>query len=174
MTIIKFLSDGVEVAIGQVRGTVNNVMLPTLFLLANFTKTPSNDTHVSWTVSGLPGPIKNWLKSVSIPLTTPVYWATAREKPGAQNGLNITKGRFVFKTVVNFETGETLLIVHRGQGLNDRGVLMLDVVVKGTTPKLPPNVKVNISDFEEMFIKTGENEISSLSRYDFRLALCDI
>ena len=140
-------------------------MLPNLFLLANLTKTPTNDTRVSWSVSGLPGPIINWLKSVSVPLTTPVYWATARERPGAQNGMNITKGRFVFKTVINFESGEALFIVYRGQGVNEKGVFVVDVDVKGTTPKLPPNADVKFPDFEETFVKTGDGKISSFSRY---------
>ncbi|KAL9989079.1 hypothetical protein ACROYT_G003587 [Oculina patagonica] len=153
--------DGAEVAIGQVHGTVNNVMLPTLFLLANFTKTPTNDTQVSCSVSGLPGPIRNWLKSLSIPLTAPVYWATAGEKPGAQNGLTITKGRFVYKTVVHFDSGETMHIEHQGQGINEKGVFVVDVDLKGGTPKLPSNADVKFPDFEELFVKTGVGEISS-------------
>lgn len=139
-------------------------MLPTLFLLANFTKTPANDTQVSCSVSGLPGPIRNWLKSLSIPLTTPVYWATAGEKPGAENGLTITKGRFVYKTRVLFQSGETVFIEHRGQGINEKGVFVLDVDVKGGTPKLPSNADVKFPDFEEMFVKTRVGEISSSSQ----------
>ena len=139
-------------------------MLPTLFLLANLSKTPTNDTQVSFSISGLPGPIRNWLKSVSIPLINPVYWATAREKPGAQNGLNITKGRFVFTTRINFKSGETLLIVHRGQGVNEKGVFVVDVNMKGTTPKLPTNADVKFPDFDQKFIKTGVGQISSASQ----------
>ena len=139
-------------------------MLPTLFLLANFTKTPANDTQVSCSVSGLPGPIRNWLKSVSIPLTAPVYWATAGEKPGAQNGLTITKGRFVFKTRIHFSTGETLFIKHHGQGVNDKGLFVVDVDIKGGTPKLPSNADVKFPNFEEIFVKTGLGEISSSSQ----------
>ena len=154
-------SDGVELAIGQVHGTVNNVMLPNLLLLANLSKTPTNDTRVSYSISGLPGPIRNWLKSVSIPLTTPIYWATASQKPGAQNGLNVTKGRFVSTTRINFKTGETLLIVHRGQGVNDKGVFVVDVNIKGETPKLPSDVDVKFPDFNKTFVKTGVGQISS-------------
>ena len=158
------VSDGVEEAIGQVHGTVNNVMLPTLFLLANFTKTPANDTRVSCSVSGLPGPIRNWLTSLSIPLTAPVYWATAGEEPGAQNGLTITKGRFVYKSRVLFKSGETVFIEHRGQGINEKGLFVVDVDVKGSTPKLPSNADVKFPDFEEMFVKTRVGEISSSSQ----------
>lgn len=139
-------------------------MLPTLLLLANLTETPTNETHVSFSISGMPGPIRNWLKSVAIPLTTPVYWVTARAKPGAQNGLNITKGRFVFKTRVNFNSGETLLIVHRGHGVNEKGVFVVDVDVTGRTPKLPSNARVKFPDFEEVFVKTGVGQMSSSSQ----------
>lgn len=139
-------------------------MLPTLLLLANFTKTSANHTQVSCSVSGLPGPIRNWLKSLSIPLTAPVYWATAGEKPGAENGLTITKGRFVYKTRVLFKSGETVFIEHRGQGINEKGVFVVDVDVKGGTPKLPSNADVKFPDFEEMFVRTGVGEISSSSQ----------
>ena len=139
-------------------------MLPTLLLLANFTKTPSSDTQVSCSVSGLPGPIRNWLKSLSIPLTAPVYWATAAEKPGAENGLTITKGRFVYKTRVLFKSGETVFIEHRGQGINEKGVFVVDVDIKGGTPKLPSNADVKFPDFDEMFIRTGVGQISSSSQ----------
>lgn len=140
-------------------------MLPTLFLLANFTMTPTNDTRVTCSVSGLPGPIRNWLKSLSIPLTAPVYWAVAGEKPGAQNGLTITKGRFVYRTLVQFNSGETVIIEHRGQGINEKGVFVVDVDLKGGTPKLPSDADVKFPDFEEVFTKTGVGEISSLLRY---------
>ena len=63
-----WFADDVEVAIGQVHGTVNNVMLPTLLLLANLTKTPTNETRVSVFINGMPGPIRNWFKSIAIPL----------------------------------------------------------------------------------------------------------
>lgn len=154
-------SDGVEVAIGQVHGTVNNVMLPNLFLLANVTKTPTNETQVQYVIGGVPGPIRNWLKSVAIPLITAVYWATAGQQSGGQNGLNITKGHFVSTTQVNFKSGEELLIVHRGKGINEKGVFAVDVDLTGTTPKLPLNATVKFPDFEEVFVQTGEGQVSA-------------
>lgn len=154
-------SDSVEVVIGRVHGTVNNVMLPNLFLLANFTKTSTNDTQVQYVINGIPGPIKNWLKSIVIPLITPVSWATAGPTPGAQNGLNITKGHFVFTTHITFGSGEEVLIVHRGQGIDDKGELVMDVDVKGTTPKVPSNATVKFPDFEQVFVQTGDGEFSS-------------
>lgn len=140
-------------------------MLPTLLLLANLTKTPTNETRVSVFISGMPGPIRNWLKSIVIPLITPIYWATAGEKRGAQNGLNVTKGHFEFTTQLDFKTGETLLIVHRGQGVNDKGVFVLDVDVKGRTPKIPSDADVKFLDFEETFVKTGVGQMSSSSQW---------
>ncbi|PFX30360.1 hemicentin-1-like isoform X2 [Stylophora pistillata] len=156
--------DGVGVAIGQVHGTVNNVMLPTLFLLANLTKTPTNETQVSCSISGLPGPIRNWLKTLSIPLTAPIYWATAEEKPNAENGLTITKGRFVYKTWVHFSSGETMLIEHDGKGVNEKGVFVVDVVIKGKTPKIASDVEIKFPDFAETFVQTDVGEISSASQ----------
>ena len=139
-------------------------MLPTLSLLANLTKTPTNETRVSVFISGMPGPIRNWLKPVAIPLIIPIYWATAGETPGAQNGLNITKGHFVLTTQLNFTTGETLLIVHRGQGVNEKGVFLLDVDVKGRIPKIPSGAHVKFPDFKETFVKTEVGQMSSLSQ----------
>ena len=159
--LISLHADSVEVAIGRVHGTVNNVMLPNLFLLANFTKTSTNDTQVQYVINGIPGPIKNWLKSIVIPLITPVSWATAGPTPGAQNGLNITKGHFVFTTQITFGSGEEVLIVHRGQGIDDKGELVMDVDVKGTTPKVPSNATVKFPDFEQVFVQTGDGEFSS-------------
>lgn len=148
-------------AIGRVHGTVNNVMLPNLFLLANFTKTSTNDTQVQYVITGIPGPIKNWLKSIVIPLITPVSWATAGPKSGAQNGLNITKGHFVFTTHITFASGEEVVIVHRGQGVDHKGELVMDVDVKGTTPKVPSNARVKFPDFEQVLVQTGYGEFSS-------------
>lgn len=158
--ITSFL-DGVGVVIGKVHGTVNNVMLPTLFLLANLTETPTNETQVSCSISGLPGPIRNWLKTLSIPLTAPIYWATAEEKPNAENGLTITKGRFVYKTWVHFSSGETMLIEHDGKGVNEKGVFVVDVAIKGKTPKIASDAEVKFPDFAETFVQTGVGEISS-------------
>ena len=138
-------------------------MLPNLLLLANVTKTETNETRVSCSVGGMPGPIKNWLKSSLIPLTSPVYWATAGEQPGTENGLSITKGRFVYKTHLNFKTGESLVLVHRGQGVNEKGVFVVDIDIKGGTPKLPMGVQVKFPDFQEHFIQTGVGQISSYS-----------
>ena len=139
-------------------------MLPTLFLLANLTKTPTNETQVSCSISGLPGPIRNWLKTLSIPVTAPVYWATAGEKPGAENGLTITKGRFVYKTWVYFSSGETMLIEHDGKGVNEKGVFVVDVDIKGNTPKIPSNAEVKFPNFTETFVQTGVGDISSISQ----------
>ena len=57
-----------------------------------------------------------------------------------------------------------MLIEHQGQGINEKGVFVVDVDLKGGTPKLPSNADVKFPDFEEMFVKTGVGEISSSSQ----------
>lgn len=154
---------GIQVAIGQVHGTVNGVMLPDVLLLANITKTQGNATRINCQVTGLPGPIRNWLQA-AIPLTTPVYWAASNEGIGAINGLTLTKGDFTYKTRMDFDSGESLFIEHRAQGVNDQGVLVMDINIKGKTPMFPSHSKIKHESFNEEFVQTGAGQIRSASR----------
>ena len=147
-------TEDVQVAIGQVHGTLNGVMLPQMLLLANISKTRSGARHVSCSLSGMPPPIRNWLQ-FAVPLATPVYWAGSEEKSGTINGLTLTRGRFNFSTVMGFGSGQQLMVEHVGHGVNEKGVLVMDVKMEGKTPRFPSGSRVSIPDYKELFVQTG-------------------
>ena len=143
-----------QVIVGQVQGTINGVMLPKILLVSNVSKSRQDVRHVSCSLSGMPTPIRNWLQFVE-PLTTPLYWAGAEEKAGSVNGLTLTKGKFNLSTLIKYGSGQQLMIEHVGRGVNEKGVLVMDVKMNGSTPRYPSGTRIYIPDYKELFVQTG-------------------
>ena len=154
---------GINSAVGQVHGTINGVMLPKFVILAAIKETQDNSTRVVSQVTGLPGPIRNWLQA-AVPLTAPIYWAVASETSGAKNGMSLTNGNFIYKTQMKFDTGETLTMEHRALGVNSDGALAMRIGVAGKTPMFPANSTVKRGNSREEFVRTGAREVKSVTR----------
>lgn len=141
-------------------------MLPKVTFKANFTRRKSNITELNCRVDGLPDPIRSWFK-YAVSVTAPVYWAVSSGQPGAKNGLEVTHGYFNFSTRIIYPNGEVLFIDHTGQGVNDNGEMVMDVKMKGATPKFPSKASPSFRDFKDMFVITGNGQMSSTGQRYF-------
>ncbi|XP_048587507.1 hemicentin-1 isoform X2 [Nematostella vectensis] len=150
----------VDVAFASVRGLVNNVRIPKFTLRANMTKRTARVTDTECALHGLPGPIKNWLQ-YAIPIATPVTWAGSGGEPGSRSGLERSGGVFNFSSEIKYPDGEVLAMIHRGRGIDDQGVFIMDVDIKGGTPKYPTDAKVSFADYKDTFVQSGPGEMSS-------------
>ncbi|KAK3730033.1 hypothetical protein QZH41_009543, partial [Actinostola sp. cb2023] len=160
------IRDGEQTVFSRITGHINDVMLPKVTLKANLTRRPTNITELSCNIEGLPDPIRNWFK-YAVPITAPIYWAGSSGQPGAKNGLERTRGLFNFSTRIGYPNGEVLSIDHTGRGLNEYGVMVMDINIRGHTPKFPPKTKVSFNDYKDMFVQTGNGHVSSIGKRYF-------
>lgn len=103
-------------------------------------------------ISGFFGLIRNWFKILLILLIVLIYWVIVEEKFNVENGFIIIKGCFVYKIWVYFSLGEIMFIEYDGKGVNEKGVFVVDVVIKGKMFKIVFDVEVKFLDFVEMFV----------------------
>lgn len=158
--------DAGPIATSDVTGQINDVMLSKITFKANFTRRKSNITELKCKIDGLPAPIKDWFK-YAVPVTAPVYWAGSSGQPEAESGLETTHGYFNFSSRITYPNGEVLIIDHTGLGVNKNGEMVMDVKVRGNTPKFPPNSHISFRDFKDMFVITGNGQISSTGQRYF-------
>jgi len=62
--------------------------------------------------------------------------------------------------------GEILQMTHVARGVNEEGVLTVDVVMSGKVPVLPADVHVTVLPYDEQYIQTSPGLLS------FCLFLC--
>ncbi|KAI8477693.1 Hemicentin-1, partial [Branchiostoma belcheri] len=149
-------------AYGSIIGTVNNLEFGVSTLHANITKSRSGNHRVIAVMTDIPANVGFWLRKL-VSILTPVYWTTALEVGEAVNGYTLTKGIFQRETQVEFPTGETLHMTHNARGLDDNGVLQLDIVLKGDVPHLSSTANIILKDYVEDYVQTGPGQIYAFS-----------
>ncbi|XP_078604169.1 hemicentin-1-like isoform X2 [Branchiostoma floridae x Branchiostoma japonicum] len=147
---------------GSIIGTVNNLEFGVATLYANITKSRSGNHRVIAVMTNIPANVGFWLRKL-VSILTPVYWTTAFEVGEAVNGYTLTKGIFQRETQVEFPTGETLHMTHNARGLDDSGVLQLDIVLKGDVPHLSSTANIILKDYVEDYVQTGPGQIYAFS-----------
>ncbi|CAH1270966.1 HMCN1 [Branchiostoma lanceolatum] len=147
---------------GSIIGTVNNLEFGVATLYANITKSRSGNHRVIAVMTNIPANVGFWLRKL-VSILTPVYWTTALEIGEAVNGYTLTKGIFQRETQVEFPTGETLHMTHNARGLDDNGVLQLDIVLKGDVPRLSSTANIILKDYVEDYVQTGPGQIYAFS-----------
>ncbi|KAK7084983.1 Hemicentin-1 [Halocaridina rubra] len=98
---------------------------------------------------------------------SPVYWTAAYEANGAANGHTLTKGFFRREAHVAFATGETVDMTHVVRGVDSSGTLLVDAVVTGNVPYLPPGSLITLQPYSENYIQTDDGSLFAASTRTF-------
>ncbi|KAK7094973.1 hypothetical protein V1264_006443 [Littorina saxatilis] len=142
---------------GNLIGYVNNVDIVDSTIVATMTPTDTG-TRVVGTIRNVPPEAANHLQQL-ISLLNPVYWTTATELDGAVNGYTLTGGEFMREIQVEFATGEILKMSHYANGVDRRGMLSFDIIIRGEVPDLGPINSVYLAPYNEQYIQTGPGTI---------------
>ena len=59
---------------------------------------------------------------------------------------------------MEFATGEVLRMTHVARGVDNEGVLQLDIIIDGYVPTLPDNAHVVVMPYTEDYIQTGPGQ----------------
>nr|XP_032818339.1 nidogen-1-like [Petromyzon marinus] len=125
-----------------------------------------NDGRAYAAVSQVPVEL-GWSMLPLYSLGTAVGWMLALEQPGFQNGFSITGGRFVRTSEVTFLPGrERVVVTQRLDGMDEHGHLVIDTRLSGSLPRLPPDSKVSVEPYEELYQYT-RNVVTSTSLREY-------
>ncbi|XP_068081375.1 hemicentin-1 isoform X2 [Anabrus simplex] len=139
----------------RVRGKLNGENFSDSVIAANIIDDGHRRT-VQATANDLLKEQDGWFPYLTF-LLSPVSWNTAFEEEEANNGYTLTQGRFKQESLVEFQSGEELVLKHTGHGLDDNGTLRVDIEVSGQVPIIQPNAAVLISPYEEDYVQAGPN-----------------
>ncbi|XP_060069782.1 hemicentin-1-like [Ylistrum balloti] len=153
---------------GNLVGYINNIDLPDATLSATITPTDSGTTLVEATLHNVPQSIAGHLRHL-VDILNPVFWTTALEVDGAKNGLSLADGHFVREVQVQYVTGETLTMSQFGRGVDNNGILQVDVMVRGNAPNLTSVGDVFLLPYHEQYIQTGYDSMYAHSTRVFRV-----
>nr|XP_053650237.1 hemicentin-1-like [Cherax quadricarinatus] len=155
------------VARGTLMGELNGEDLGIVALTANVTTLGMQRT-VTANISPLAPKHGMWLTPL-LSVVSPVYWTSAYEVNGAANGHTLTKGFFRREAHVAFATGETVDMTHVVRGVDSNGVLLVDVVVTGNVPYLPPDSLITLQPYNENYVQIGGGSLFATSTRTFSI-----
>ncbi|XP_062570988.1 hemicentin-1-like isoform X1 [Saccostrea cucullata] len=150
-------------AFGTLVGYINGVDLTDSTI--NAVMTPSEDGQnikVEATIKDLP-PLMGSNVQHLVSVLSPIYWVTASERGGAKNGFSLTDGKFSKDVQVEYATGEVVKMSQYSNGVDEDGVLQIDVIVRGEVPDLSQGSGVELTPYYENYIQTGQGNIFSRS-----------
>ncbi|XP_071515843.1 hemicentin-1-like [Panulirus ornatus] len=153
------------IARGTLIGEINGEDLGIVNLSGNVTTVGMQRT-VTANISPLIPKHGTWLTPL-LSVLSPVYWTSAYEVDGAANGHTLTKGFFRREAHVAFATGETVDMTHVVRGVDSNGVLLVDVVVTGEVPYLPPGSVITLQPYSENYVQTGDGSLFATSTRTF-------
>ncbi|KAH3791376.1 hypothetical protein DPMN_144860, partial [Dreissena polymorpha] len=154
---------------GSLIGSINSVEISGARLTAHMVPLPGNTaTLVNVTVEGIPSELVPHFRHL-LPILSPLYWSTATEMDGASNGYKLTKGEFAREVQVQYTTGEILRVSQYGKGVDAKGVLHVDLVVRGEVPEIEASRLVKMTPFWEDYTQTGPGTIHADSTSLFQV-----
>ncbi|XP_066942937.1 hemicentin-1-like isoform X1 [Macrobrachium rosenbergii] len=153
------------VARGTLMGELNGEDLGIVTLVANVSTLGMQRT-VTANISPLIPKHGTWITPL-LSVLSPVYWTAAYEVNGAVNGHTLTKGFFRREAHVAFATGETVDMTHVVRGVDSSGTLLVDVVVTGQVPYLPPGSQITLQPYTEDYVQTGGGSLFATSTRTF-------
>ncbi|KAH3792888.1 hypothetical protein DPMN_146389 [Dreissena polymorpha] len=154
---------------GSLIGSINSVEISGARLTAHMVPLPGNTaTLVNVTVEGIPSELVPHFRHL-LPILSPLYWSTATELDGAYNGYKLTKGEFAREVQVQYTTGEILRVSQYGKGVDTKGVLHVDLVVRGEVPEIEASRLVKMTPFWEDYTQTGPGTIHADSTSLFQV-----
>ncbi|CAG2065537.1 unnamed protein product, partial [Timema podura] len=81
-------------------------------------------------------------------MLSPVLWNTAKEEEEANNGYSLTQGNFHESQLLEFVSGEELVLTHTGRGVDQEGTLQVDIQVDGAVPIIQPKSSIYIAPYQ--------------------------
>nr|CAD7569690.1 unnamed protein product [Timema californicum] len=81
-------------------------------------------------------------------MLSPVLWNTAKEEEDANNGYSLTQGNFHESQLLEFVSGEELVLTHTGRGVDQEGTLQVDIQVDGAVPIIQPKSSIYIAPYQ--------------------------
>ncbi|XP_072176576.1 hemicentin-1-like [Diadema setosum] len=149
---------GPRYALAMVTGNINGEALHNGILRANISVDNGGYTQVNALMENVPQDIGNVMRML-ISLISPVYWTSAYERENTGNGFAVTQGTFARQTQVRFWSGEQLTMGMISQGVDEDGVLRLQIHLTGDTPEIYPEDTIITPNYRESYIQTGPGEI---------------
>ncbi|KAI5086046.1 hemicentin-1 [Silurus meridionalis] len=156
MISLKVQGDSLRRARASVIGMVNDHEFGISFLKMNITEnSESRSSTLKAYMEDIPPSVGPLLK-VLISALSPIYWTAVYESAGMKNGFSISHGFFRQESQLEFHTGEILKITHVARGLDEEGVLLVDVVINGFIPSvfLSPVIhqqQIHLSDISSSY-----------------------
>ncbi|XP_046728282.1 hemicentin-1 isoform X2 [Silurus meridionalis] len=155
--------DSLRRARASVIGMVNDHEFGISFLKMNITEnSESRSSTLKAYMEDIPPSVGPLLK-VLISALSPIYWTAVYESAGMKNGFSISHGFFRQESQLEFHTGEILKITHVARGLDEEGVLLVDVVINGFIPSVFLSPVIHQQDFDETYVQVGSGQIYSWS-----------
>ncbi|KAJ9576472.1 hypothetical protein L9F63_006685, partial [Diploptera punctata] len=145
----------------RVKGSLNGENLPEDVIAANISDRGPRRT-VSARVKDIIKKQARWFPYLPF-ILSPVSWNTAYEVDEANNGYTLTNGNFRQQSQIEFATGQELIVRHVGHGIDDTGVLQVDIEVNGEVPLVQPEASISIEPFEEDYVQTSPNSLYAYS-----------
>ncbi|XP_048772936.2 hemicentin-1-like isoform X2 [Ostrea edulis] len=150
-------------AFGTLVGYINGVDLTDSTI--NAVMSPTEDRQnikVDATITDLPPRTGKHVEHL-VSVLSPVYWVTASERGGAKNGFSLTDGQFSRDVQVEYATGEIVKMSQYSNGVDEEGVLQIDVIVRGEVPDLSQGSEIELAPYYENYIQTGQGKIFARS-----------
>lgn len=156
-------------AFGTLVGYINGVDLTESTINAVMTTTDDGQNiKVAATIKDLPPNVGRHVEHL-VSVLSPVYWVTASERGGAKNGLSLTDGKFSRDVQVEYATGEIVRMSQYANGVDEDGVLQIDVIIRGVVPDLSQGAELTLTPYYENYIQTGQGNIFARSSRTIRM-----
>ncbi|KAM9391508.1 hemicentin-1 [Pholidichthys leucotaenia] len=148
---------------GSLIGMVNEREFGVSFLEANITDDEEEGSStLQARLDNIPTTVGPLLR-VLVSVFAPIYWTTVLQNGAARNGYSFTQGHFRQESQLEFETGEILRLTHVARGVDSEGVLLIDIVINGHVPPSLSSSHLNLQEFDESYVQTGQGQLYSWS-----------
>ncbi|XP_071453239.1 hemicentin-2-like [Hetaerina americana] len=103
-------------------------------------------------------------------ILSPLTWSAAGEIDDASNGYSLTDGVFEQRSQLEFMSGETMFLSHKGQGVDSNtGELKVEIEVEGEVPQYQSDSNVYLTPFSESYVQTSPSSLYSWSENDLNV-----
>ncbi|XP_046397013.1 hemicentin-1-like isoform X2 [Ischnura elegans] len=103
-------------------------------------------------------------------ILSPVTWSAAGEIDDASNGYSLTDGVFEQRSQLEFMSGETLYLSHKGQGVDtNTGELKVEIEVEGEVPQYQSDAMVYLTPYSESYVQTSPSSLYAWTENDLNV-----
>ncbi|KAF5302810.1 hypothetical protein FQA39_LY01990 [Lamprigera yunnana] len=145
---------------GKVNGKINDEKLINLDLQSYIVML---DGRAYTAISKIPESISYNFQSLQT-IGGTLGWVFAKPVADTLNGFELTGGVFNYTGTITFpSTNQKVVVKQKYLGLDVYDQLRLEIDVQGEIPRLTPEAKINMDDYEEQYTLTGPGIIQSSS-----------